>query len=128
MRRLGSIVPAVARPTWPTARRWSSSRSSCRLFVLLLLGMLEFGFMFDHHITLGYASREGARVGSALANGGGQLGCGAGRSPNADLVDPQVIAAVQRVLTSPGSLITLGDDIEIRIFKADARASSSARA
>ena len=66
--------------------------------------------MFDHHITLGYASREGARVGSALANGGGQLGCGAGRSPNADLVDPQVIAAVQRVLTSPGSLITLGDD------------------
>ena len=90
------------------------------MFVLLLMSMLEFGFMFDHHITLGYASREGARVGSALANGGGQLGCGAGQSPNAALVDPAVVAAVQRVLTSPGSLIALGNDIQIRIFKADA--------
>jgi len=43
--------------------------------MLLLLGMLEFGFLFDHHLTLEYATREGARVGAALANGGGALGC-----------------------------------------------------
>ena len=35
--------------------------------MLLLLGMLEFGFIFDQHLTLEYASREGARVGAALA-------------------------------------------------------------
>ena len=34
--------------------------------MLLLLGMLEFGFLFDHHLTLEYATREGARVGAAL--------------------------------------------------------------
>jgi hypothetical protein len=90
------------------------------LLTLLLLGMLEFGFLFDHHISLGYASREGARVGSALANGGGPLGCGSGKSPNASLVDPQIVAAVQRVLTSPGSLVDVGRIREIRIFRASA--------
>lgn len=88
--------------------------------VLLLLGMLEFGFLFDHHVSLSYASREGARVGSALANGGGPLGCGTGESPNAAAVDPQVIAAVERVLTSPGSLVDIARIGEIRIFRANA--------
>ena len=73
------------------------------VMMLLLLGMLEFGFVFDHHLTIEYASREGARTGSALANGGGVVGCGTGQSPNAASVDKQIIAAVQRVLTSPGS-------------------------
>ncbi len=59
------------------------------IFMLLLLGMLEFGFAFDQNLTLEYATREGARVGSALANGGGTLGCGAGQSPNAATVDQQ---------------------------------------
>ena len=45
--------------------------------------MLEFGFAFDQDLTIEYATREGARVGSALANGGGELGCGPGQSPNA---------------------------------------------
>ena len=39
------------------------------VMMLLLLGMLEFGFIFDQHLTLEYSSREGARVGAALANG-----------------------------------------------------------
>ncbi len=89
------------------------------VFVLLLMGMLEFGLMFDHNITLGYASREGARVGAALANGGGTLGCGNNQSPNAGIVDPAIIAAVQRVLTSPGSLIDVSRIGQIRIYKAD---------
>jgi hypothetical protein len=89
------------------------------VFLLLLIGMLEFGFVFDHNISISYASREGARVGAALANGGGALGCNPGQSPNAASVDPQVVAAVQRTLTSPGSPIVLERVQEIRIFRAN---------
>jgi hypothetical protein len=88
--------------------------------MLLLLGMLEFGFVFDHHLTLEYSTREGARVGSAMGNGGGTLGCAAGQSPNAATVDPQIIAAVQRVITSPGSAVVKSRVTEIRIYKANA--------
>lgn len=88
------------------------------VFLILLLGMLEFGFAFTHNLTLEYATREGARVGSALVNGGGKLGCGLGQSPNAATVDPLIIAAVERVLTSPGSAISLAQIPAIRIYKA----------
>ena len=90
-------------------------------FMLLLLGMLEFGFLFDHTLTLQYASREGARVGSALANGGGPLGCdfADGESPNAADVDPLVIAAVTRVLLSPGSRVAVDQVPTISIYSAD---------
>jgi hypothetical protein len=92
------------------------------VFLVLLVGMLEFGFVFDHDISLGYASREGARVGSALANGGGPLGCntGSGQSPNWTAVDPLIVAAVQRVMTSPGSPLVVDRVQEIRIFQANA--------
>ena len=53
------------------------------MFMLLLMGMLEFGLAFSHHQTLQYATREGARAGAALSNGGGKLGCAFGQSPNA---------------------------------------------
>lgn len=87
--------------------------------MLLLLGMLEFGFLFDHHLTLEYATREGARVGAALANGGGALGCSTGQSPNAATVDQQIVAAVQRVITSPGSAVVPSRISEITIYKSD---------
>lgn len=87
--------------------------------MLLLLGMLEFGFVFDHHLTLEYATREGARVGAALANGGGAVGCGAGESPNAATVDQQIIGAVQRVISSPGSAVVESRITEIKIYKSD---------
>ncbi len=93
--------------------------------MILLLGMLEFGFVFDHHLTLEYSSREGARVGSALANGGGTMGCGAGQSPNAASVDPQIVAAVQRVLTSPGSQVVESRVSSIKIFKSTATGTQS---
>jgi hypothetical protein len=96
--------------------------------MLFLLGLLEFGFVFDHHLTLEYASREGARSGSALANGGGVMGCGAGQSPNAATVDPQIIAAVQRVLTSPGSQVVPSRVSSIRIYKADAAGNETGSA
>jgi hypothetical protein len=87
--------------------------------LLLLLGMLEFGFLFDHHLTLEYSTREGARVGAALANGGGTLGCNTGQSPNAATVDQQIVAAVQRVITSPGSAVVPSRITEITIYKSD---------
>lgn len=90
------------------------------ILLLLVLGMLEFGLAFDHQLTLEYASREGARTGSAMANGGGALGCNSGQSPNAATVDPAIIEAVQRVLTSTGSPIDETKITEIRIYKAGA--------
>lgn len=96
------------------------------VFFLLLLGMLEFGFAFDHLLTISYASREGARVGAALANGGGTLGCGTGQSPNAANVDPQIIAAVERVLTSPGSLVSLSNVSQVRIYLATSAGAETA--
>jgi hypothetical protein len=82
--------------------------------------MLEFGFAFDQNLTLEYATREGARVGSALANGGGTLGCNSGQSPNAATVDPQILAAVRRVLLSPGSRVKPALGMQVLIWKADA--------
>jgi TadE-like protein len=89
------------------------------LFLLILLGMIEYGFVFTHDLTVEYATREGARAGAALANGGGTLGCGAGQSPNWTTVDPLVIAAVERVLTSPGSQVVISRVSKIVIYKAN---------
>ncbi len=89
------------------------------VFVILLLGMLEFGLAFNHQLTLGYATREGARIGADLVNGGGQLGCGAGQSPNAAHVDSIIIESVDRVLTSSGSPVPVSQVTRIRIFHAD---------
>jgi hypothetical protein len=61
------------------------------VFLIILLGMLEFGIVFDHRNAMSYAVREGARVGASLGNGGSQP---AG-------VDPAILAAVQRGLTDP---------------------------
>lgn len=85
------------------------------VFVLILFGMLEFGFVFSHNLTLQYATREGARTGALLANGGGlTTACGT-VDP-----DPFVVAAVQRVLDSPGSPISIGQVSQIRIYSATA--------
>jgi hypothetical protein len=82
------------------------------VIMVLLLGMLEFGFAFDHAIAIGYSTREGARAGSALGDGdpAGEVTC--------DLVDDYIVAAVQRVLTSPGSQIKAANVSEIRIYDA----------
>jgi hypothetical protein len=77
------------------------------VFVILLMGMLEFGAAYDHRTAMAYAVREGARVGASLGNGGA----------NPSQVDPAIVAAVQRGLTSP---ILIDNVTEILIFKADA--------
>lgn len=86
----------------------------------LLLSLLEFGYLFSQAQTVSTASREGARMGGNLANGGQPLGCAAGQSPGAANVDPQIVAAVERSLTANGTLVSLADVTEIRIFKATA--------
>lgn len=109
------------------SRRWMRSRGQSLvefsllvpLFLVLLLGMLEFGMAFNHQLTLEYATREGARIGADLVNGGGTLGCNSGQSPNAANVDPIIIESVDRVLTSAGSPIPLSQVTRIRIFQAD---------
>jgi TadE-like protein len=82
------------------------------LFLLLLLGILEFGFIFDQQITLGYATREGARSGAAFGSGNTTT------MPCQD-VDKNIIAAVQRVLKGPGSRVNLTASTQIQIFKAN---------
>jgi Flp pilus assembly protein TadG len=83
--------------------------------LLLLLGMLEFGFAFSHHLTLEYATREGARTGAALAAGTAEVVC-----TGTSNTDAYTIAAVQRVLTGAGGQVPLTQVKQIRIYKADA--------
>ncbi len=89
------------------------------LFLLFLLGLLEFGMVFDHVLTISYASREGARTGAALANGSKMADESLGTCSD---VDSYVVAAVERVLDSPGSPVhgDLADVTQIRIYKATA--------
>jgi len=87
-------------------------------FMILLLGLLEFGLIFSNHQGLEYATREGARTAAALANGkNGQNGTPV--STACSTIDNQVIAAVQRVITGTGSLVVLANVSQIRIYKYD---------
>lgn len=91
------------------------------IILLLLVSMMEFGMAFNDVLTIGYASREGARAGSALANGKA-LSC----TPTDPAgVDATVVAAVQRILKSPGSDVELSDIQQIRIFKATSTGAQS---
>jgi Flp pilus assembly protein TadG len=83
------------------------------VLLLILLTVLEFGLAFSHHVTMEYATREGARMGAALGAGTVTFDC--------KDVDDQVVAAVQRVLTASGSQIAIGQVKEIRIYKANAK-------
>jgi hypothetical protein len=124
----------VIRALWAVRRRPGRTRRRGQslvefalvipLILLMLIGLINFGFLFYSHMTLEYATREGARVASALANGGGTLGCGTGQSPNWATVDDHTIAAVQRVLVSAGITVRLDpsdpnrDGVEwIRIYR-----------
>ena len=77
------------------------------VFLMILMGMLEFGSAYDHRTAMAYAVREGARVGATLGNGGSYP----------DTVDPIILAAVQRGLTDP---ILVENINYIEIFKAGA--------
>lgn len=96
------------------------------LLLILVFGLIEIGTVLSVAMTMSSASREGARVASALVNGGGALGCSAGQSPNASTVDPNVVAAVERVLLGNGTRIVLADVTQIRIAKSTATGAETA--
>jgi hypothetical protein len=87
------------------------------IIILVVVSVAELGLAFGNTQTVGYGSREGARVGSALATGG-VTDCSTGDDPS--LVDATLVSAIQRILKSPGSGIDIGKVQEIRIFKANA--------
>ena len=84
------------------------------VFMLLLMGMMEFGFAFSDRLTLGNASREGARVGASLATGS-TTAC----SGDPAGVDTSIVAAMQFILKSGGSDVDLSHINKITIFKAN---------
>jgi hypothetical protein len=95
------------------------------VFLLILLGMLEFGFAFNHNLTLEAATREGARAGAAMADGSQKdTTCGSTTLTAAN-VDPLVIAAVQRVLESPGSMVDMAQIQNITIYKVSNNGSTT---
>lgn len=84
------------------------------IFLLILVVMIDFGMAFYTNLTVEYASREGARIGAALAAGNTTLPC--------SQVDNYVMAAVQRVLESAGLAVDLnasggGGVTWVRIYK-----------
>lgn len=85
--------------------------------LLVVVSVAELGLAFGNVHTLGYGSREGARVGSALATGRVN-DCDGGLDPAG--VDKALVSAVQRILKSPGSGLDVANVEEIRIFKATA--------
>ena len=53
------------------------------LLFIIVFGLIELAGLMTDAMTMSAASREGARIGGALVNGGGALGCSSGQSPNA---------------------------------------------
>lgn len=94
------------------------------ILMVLIVSVGELGLIFGKMHILGYASREGARVGAAMARG---YGCGVS-NPDLDpsLVDATLIGAMGRILTSPDSGIEMPKVQEIRIFKATSTGGETA--
>ena len=86
------------------------------IVLMLVLSIAEFGVAYGTNMSLVEATREGARVGAILGNGSDSLGCASAGSGN---VDPQIMLAVQRVVESPGSGITLANVNWVYIYKSD---------
>jgi hypothetical protein len=95
------------------------------IMLTLVLGMVELGFAINHNTSIETATRQGARVGSALVNG--ERSCNMGVTANSQLVDAQIIAAVEGALVSPGSPIDPTQVSSIKIFQANADGSMSSK-
>lgn len=92
------------------------------ILMLIVFGVAELTQAYSVAVTIAASTREGVRVAGALVNGGGTLGCPPGvpgGSPNRDTVDPQIIAAIERVLTASGTGVALSDVSEIKIYKSN---------
>jgi hypothetical protein len=87
------------------------------IILLLMVSVAELGVVFGNTQSLIYGSREGARVGSALALGEDDLCTPTERDPSG--VDGLLVGAVQRILRSPDAGIKMNKVEQIRIFRAD---------
>jgi Flp pilus assembly protein TadG len=85
------------------------------ILLVIVVTVAELGLIYGKLSTLGYGSREGARAGSALAQGYPE---DCADNPSNNKVDAVLVSAVQRILTSPDSGIDLNKVQEIRIFRA----------
>jgi hypothetical protein len=83
------------------------------IFLILLVAMLEFGMAFSDRLTMGNATREGARIGAAMGTGTTTTCSG---DPNG--VDTTIIASIQNILKSGGSDVELSNITQIRIYRA----------
>lgn len=88
------------------------------IVLTMALSIAEFGVAFGTNMTMIEATREGARVGAILVNGSSSFGCTG--YPGWTNVDPQIVAAVQRAIESPGSGIKLSNVDWIKIWQSDA--------
>lgn len=84
------------------------------VFLVLLMAMMEFGLAFSDRLTIGNATREGARIGSALVTGSDTTCTG---DPGG--VDNTIVASLQNILKSGGSDVNLSRINEIRIYKSN---------
>jgi Flp pilus assembly protein TadG len=89
------------------------------IVLVLVMSIAEIGLAIGNNMSLELATREGARVGASLANGGGTPGCGSGLSPNWATVDPAIMASVERALKSPGSGVDMSMVTEVHIYQAN---------
>ena len=73
------------------------------IFVLLMMGVLEFGFLYNNILTVQYAARQGV---SAAAQAGG-----------VDGADCSILKAVERALTAPIDKTRVSS---VLVYKSDA--------
>lgn len=98
------------------------------IVAILMVSVLEVGLIYGAMQSVGYASREGARVAAAFADGTGDCAIdpGGGNPSNPDPtlrippVDAVAVGAAQRIIQSPDSGVRLARVDQIRIFRADA--------
>jgi hypothetical protein len=95
------------------------------IILVMVLGMIELGFAINHNTSIETATRQGARVGSALVNG--ERSCGMGVTTNSQLVDAQIIAAVEGALVSSGSPVDPSQVQSIKIYLANSDGSIGAK-
>jgi Flp pilus assembly protein TadG len=107
------VIPWAAPQRGDTGQGLTEFTIVMPVFLLLLVGMLEFGLAFSQRLTLSDATRQGARIGAALATGSSTPCTG---DPSG--VDIALIAGVQNILESGGS-IDMTHVNSIRIYRAD---------
>jgi len=108
----------MKRLVWRRSQRGQSMAEFAMILpviMVLLLGMIEMGFAINHNTSIVTATRQGARVGAELVNGSAIRHCG--DSTYSATVDPQIIAAVEGVLTSPGSPVAVSQVTQVVIFE-----------